>query len=77
MPELTTIQPDGQRQVQQSPSAKATSERGSTNAAVELHRAELPKFNCLYTQGWQLVNTAQSTVGPGATTETIYVREKK
>lgn len=77
VPELTTIQPDGQRQVQRLPAVKSSSERSSTDAAVELHRAELLKLNTLYAQGWRLVSTAQSTVGMGATTETIYLLEKK
>jgi hypothetical protein len=77
VPELTVIQPDGQRQVQLLPTAKSSSERGSTDAAVELHRAELLKLNTLYAQGWRLVSTAQSTVGTGATTETIYLLERK
>lgn len=77
VPELTTIQPDGQRQVQRLPAVKSSSERSSTDAAVELHRAELLKLNALYAQGWRLVSTAQSTVGMGATTETIYLLEKK
>ncbi|MDJ0367578.1 hypothetical protein QMK33_20725 [Hymenobacter sp. H14-R3] len=77
VPELTIIQPDGQRQVQRLPTVKSSSDRSSTDAAVELHRAELVKLNTLYAQGWRLVNTAQSTVGTGATTETIYLLERK
>jgi hypothetical protein len=49
-----------------------SSERGST-AAVELHQAKLLKSNSLYAQGWRIVSIAQSTVGIGATTETIYL----
>ncbi|AWM34863.1 hypothetical protein [Hymenobacter nivis] len=77
VPELTTIQPDGQRQVQLLPAVKSSSERSSTDAAVGLHRAELLRLNALYAQGWRLVSTAQSTVGTGATTETIYLLERK
>ncbi len=77
VPELTIIQPDGQRQVQLLPTVKSSSERSSTDAAVGLHRAELLKLNTLYAQGWRLVGTAQSTVGTGATTETIYLLERK
>jgi hypothetical protein len=76
-PELTTIQPDGQLQVQRLSHIKVSSERGSTAAAVELHQAELVKINSLYAQGWRVVSIAQSTVGIGATTETIYLLEKK
>ena len=76
-PELTTIQPDGQMQVQRLPHIKVSSERSSTAAAVELHQAELRKINSLYAQGWRVVSIAQSTVGIGATTETIYLLEKK
>lgn len=39
VPELTTIQPDGQRQVQRLTQVKGSSERSSTAAAVELHQA--------------------------------------
>lgn len=76
-PELTIIQPDGQRQVERLPNIHITSDRSSTTAAVELHRAELLKINSLYAKGWRLVSTAQSTVGVGATTETIYVLERR
>jgi hypothetical protein len=77
IPELTTIQPDGKREVQRLPNIKVSSERSSTAAGVELHRAELVKINSLYAQGWRVVSIAQSTVGIGATTETIYLLEKK
>ncbi len=77
VPELTVIQPGGQRQVQLLPTAKSSSERSSTDAAVELHRAELLKLNTLYAQGWRLASTTQSTVGTGATTETIYLLERR
>jgi hypothetical protein len=77
IPELTTIQPDGQRQVQRLSHIKVSSERGSTAAAIELHRAELLKLNSLYAQGWRVMSIAQSTVGIGATTETLYLLEKK
>jgi len=77
IPELTTIQPDGKREVQRLTHVKVSSERGSTAAAVELHQAELLKINSLYAQGWRVVSIAQSTVGVGATTETIYLLEKK
>lgn len=77
VPELTTIQPDGQRQVQRLSNIKVGTERSSTAAAVELHQAETLKINSLYAQGWRLVSVAQSTVGVGATTETVYVLEKR
>ena len=73
----TTIQPDGQRQEQRLPAVKSSSERSSTDVAVGLHRAELLRLNALYAQGWRLVSAAQSMVGTGATTETIYLLERK
>ena len=69
VPELTTIQLDGQRL----PAVKSSLERSSTDTAVELHRAELLRLNAPYAQDWRLVSAAQSTVGTGATTETIYL----
>jgi hypothetical protein len=43
---------------------------------VEMHRAELLKINALVTQGWRVAHVTQSTVGVGATTETVYLLEK-
>lgn len=77
VPEITTIQPDGQQQVQLLPNIKIGSERNSTAAAVALHRAELLKINALVAKGWRLVSVAQSTVGVGATTETVYLLERR
>ncbi|MBJ6143319.1 hypothetical protein [Hymenobacter sp. BT559] len=76
VPEITTIQPDGTRQVQRLPDIKIGTERNSTAAAVELHRAELLKINTLTAQGWRVAHVTQSTVGVGATTETVYLLER-
>jgi hypothetical protein len=76
VPEITTIQPDGTRQVQRLPDIKIGTERNSTAAAVELHRAELLKINALVAQGWRVAHVTQSTVGVGATTETVYLMER-
>ncbi|MGI4863894.1 MAG: hypothetical protein ACRYFZ_08220 [Janthinobacterium lividum] len=76
VPEITTIQPDGQRQVQRLPEIKIGTERTSTAAAAEIHRAELLKVNALVAQGWRVAHVTQSTVGVGATTETVYLLEK-
>lgn len=76
-PELTTVWPDGRKEVQPLPALKVGTDRLSTTAAVELHRAELLKINSLYAQQWRLVSVAQSTVGVGATTETVYLLEKR
>lgn len=75
--ELTTVWPDGRKEVQALPAIKIGTDRFSTSAAVELHQAELLKLNSLYNQQWRLVSVAQSTVGVGATTETIYLLEKR
>lgn len=77
VPELTTVWPDGRREVQTLPTIKTGTERNSTVAAVELHQAELRRLNDLYAQQWRLVSVAQSTVGVGAITETVYVLEKQ
>jgi hypothetical protein len=76
VPEITVIQPDGQRQVQQLPAIKIGTERNTTAAAVELHRTELLKINALVAQGWRVAHVTQSTVGVGATTETVYLLER-
>jgi hypothetical protein len=76
VPELTTVWPDGHREVQALPNIKTGTERTSTMAAVELHQAEVLRLNALYAQQWRLVSVAQSTVGVGAITETVYVLEK-
>ncbi|TPG71917.1 hypothetical protein [Hymenobacter nivis] len=76
-PELTTVWPDGRREVQSLRTIKTGTERSSTSAAVDLHQAEVVKLNALYNQQWRLVSVAQSTVGVGATTETIYLLEKR
>ncbi|WP_151085924.1 hypothetical protein [Hymenobacter baengnokdamensis] len=77
VPEITTIQPDGQEQVQRLTSIKVGTERNSTAAGVALHRAELLKVNELAAHGWRVVSVAQSTVGVGATTETVYLLERR
>lgn len=75
-PELTTVWPDGRREVQSLPNIKTGTDRYSTTAAIDIHQAETLRLNALYAQQWRLVSVAQSTVGVGATTETIYVLEK-
>jgi hypothetical protein len=75
-PEIVVIQPDGTRQVQRLPDIKIGTERNSTAAAVDMHRAELLKVNSLVAQGWRVAHVTQSTVGVGATTETMYLLEK-
>jgi hypothetical protein len=75
-PEIVVIQPDGTRQVQRLPDIKIGTERNSTAAAVEMHRAELLKVNSLVAQGWRVAHVTQSTVGVGATTETMYLLER-
>jgi hypothetical protein len=75
-PEIVVIQPDGTRQVQRLPEIKIGTERNSTAAAVDMHRAELLKVNSLVSQGWRVAHVTQSTVGVGATTETMYLLEK-
>jgi hypothetical protein len=75
VPEIVVIQPNGTRQVQQLPEVKIGTERNSTAAAVEMHRAELLKINALVAQGWRVAHVTQSTVGVGATTETVYLLE--
>lgn len=77
VPEITTIQPNGQEQVQRLTNIKIGTERNSTAAAVALHKAELLRINELNAQGWQVVSIAQSTVGVGATTETVYLLERR
>jgi len=76
VPEIVIIQPDGTRQVQRLPEVKIGTERNSTAAAVEMHRAELLRINALVAQGWRVAHVTQSTVGVGATTETVYLLEK-
>lgn len=76
VPEITVIQPDGTKQVQLLKSIKIGTDRYTTAAAVELHRAELLQVNALAAQGWRVVHVTQSTVGVGATTETVYLLEK-
>ena len=76
VPEITVIQPNGERQVQQLPAIKIGTERNSTAAAIELHRTELLKINALVAQGWRVAHVTQSTVGVGATTETVYLLER-
>ncbi len=75
-PEIVVIQPDGTRQVQRLPDIKIGTERNSTAAAVDMHRAELLKVNSLVAQGWRVAHVTQSTVGVGATTETMYLLER-
>ena len=75
-PEIVVIQPDGTRQVQRLPDIKIGTERNSTAAAVDMHRAELLKVNALVAQGWRVAHVTQSTVGEGATTETMYLLER-
>ena len=77
VPEITTIQPNGQEQVQRLTNIKVGTERYSTAAGVALHKAELLKINELSTQGWRVVSITQSTVGVGATTETVYLLERR
>ena len=77
VPEITIIQPDGQQQVQRLPAIKIGTERYSTAAGVALHRAELLTVNQFRAQGWRVVSMAQSTVGVGATTETVYLLERR
>ena len=77
VPEITVIQPNGELQVQRLPNVKIGTERNSTAAAVELHRAELLKVNSLVAQGWHVAHVTQSTVGVGATTETVYMLERR
>ncbi|RZJ93023.1 MAG: hypothetical protein EOO60_06325 [Hymenobacter sp.] len=76
VPEITVIQPDGTKQVQRLNGIKIGTDRYTTAAAVELHRAELLKINELVAQGWRVAHVTQSTVGVGATTETVYLLEK-
>ena len=75
--EVTTISPTGRRQVQPLTDIRVSSEGPSVAGAVAVHAAELLAVNKLYAQGWSLVNVAQSTVGAGAATETVYVLEKR
>ncbi len=77
VPEITIIQPDGQQQVQRLPAIKIGTERYSTAAGVALHAAELLTINKFRAQGWHVVSMAQSTVGVGATTETVYLLERR
>jgi len=77
VPEITVIQPNGESQVQRLTNIKVGTERNTTAAAVELHRAELLKINSLAAQGWRVTNVTQSTVGVGATTETVYMLERR
>jgi hypothetical protein len=75
-PEITVIQPNGESQVQRLNNIKVGTERNTTAAAVELHRAELLKVNSLVALGWRVAHVTQSTVGVGATTETVYMLER-
>lgn len=77
VPEVTVIQPNGDAQVQQLTTIKVGTERNTTAAAVALHRAELLKVNSLVAQGWRVAHVTQSTVGVGATTETVYMLERR
>ena len=77
VPEVITIQPDGKQQVQRLTNLKPGTDRISTDVAVALHHAELLQVNALATKGWRLVSVAQSTVGVGATTETVYMMEQR
>jgi hypothetical protein len=77
VPEIVTIQPDGKQQVQRLTSIKVGTDRATTDIAVALHNAELLRVNTLAAQGWRLVSVAQSTVGVGATTETVYMMERR
>ena len=42
-----------------------------------MHHAELLQVNKVVAQSWRLVSLAQSTVGVGATTETVYMMERR
>ena len=77
VPEIVTIMPDGKQQVQRLTNVKPSSDRSTTDVAVALHHAELLQVNKLAAQGWRLVSVAQSTVGVGATTETVYMMERR
>jgi hypothetical protein len=77
VPEVITIQPDGKQQVQRLNNVKVGTDRGSTDVAVALHNAEVLQVNALAAKGWRLVSVAQSTVGVGATTETVYMMERR
>ncbi|MBC6613224.1 hypothetical protein F1C16_20040 (plasmid) [Hymenobacter sp. NBH84] len=75
--EITIIQPNGRRQVQSLPDIPVSKEGPSPAGAVDIHQAESVTINKLYAQGWRLVSVAQSTVGAGASTETIYLLESR
>lgn len=75
--EVTIISPTGKRQVQILRDISVSSEGPNAEGAVAVHQAELITINKLYAQGWRLVNVAQSTVGAGAATETVYMLEKR
>ena len=75
--EITIFQPDGRRQVQPLPDIPVSKEGPSPSGAVEVHHAEVLALNKLYAQGWRLVNMTQSTVGSGASTETVYLLERR
>ena len=77
VPEVTVIQPDGRQQVQRLTNVRIGTERYSTAAATAVHQAELLTINKLVAQGWQVAHVAQSTVGAGATTETVYLLERR
>jgi len=77
VPEIVTIQPGGKQQVQRLTNLKPSSDRSTTDVAVALHHAELLQVNALAAKGWRLVSIAQSTVGVGATTETVYMMERR
>ena len=76
VPEITVIQPDGQRRVQRLSDIKVGTERSNTSAATDIHRAELLTINGLVAQGWRVAHVTQSTVGAGAVTETVYLLER-
>lgn len=75
--EITILHPDGRRQVQELSKVYVSKEGPSAAGALEIHHAELQAVNKLYAQGWKLVHVVQSTVGAGASTETVYMLEKK
>lgn len=75
--EITVVPPSGPRQVQVLRNIAVTSEGPDAEGAVALHQAELVTVNKFYKQGWRLVSVAQSTVGAGAATETVYMLEKR
>ncbi|MDF7813780.1 hypothetical protein [Hymenobacter sp. YC55] len=75
--EITILYPDGRRTVQELSKIKVSNEGPSAAGALEIHHAELQAVNKLYAQGWKLVHVVQSTVGAGASTETVYLLERR